>query len=169
MIELTGVVVRRAAPHESAAVLSVLDEAAADLAARGVEQWPPAFRREWIEPALDAGCVWLAEVAEAPVATLTLQWVDPLWSDDDDAGYLHRFAVRRHAAGLGARLLEWVAGAVREVGREWLRLDCVAANSALRAYYEQAGFRHVDDVPLPVSLSSVGRPLMSRYERRAVR
>jgi hypothetical protein len=34
-------------------VLAVLDEAVAWLAARGVAQWPAAFRPEWIEPALD--------------------------------------------------------------------------------------------------------------------
>lgn len=165
------VTVRRAAAHESApvlAVLAVLDEAAADLAERGIAQWPPAFRREWIEPALGDGCVRLAESKGLPVATLTLQWADPLWPGDTAAGFLHRFAVRRSEAGLRRSLSGWVADAVRVAGREWLRLDCVAANPALRAYYERAGFRYVDDVPVPGSAVtwSIGRPLISRYERR---
>lgn len=166
---MTGLLVRRAATADAPAVLAVLDEAAGRLAARGVVQWPPAFRREWIEPALGSGHVWLAEAGGEVVATLTLQWEDPLWVDDGRAGYLHRFAVRRVGAGWGARLLRWSATAVRERGRDRLRLDCGADNPALRAYYERAGFRHVRDVELPpeAALWSSGRPLLSLYERAA--
>lgn len=58
---------------------------------------------------------------------------------------------------------------VRAQGREWLRLDCVSGNAALRAYYERAGFRHVDDVPVPRLKWSIDPLMISRYERRAVR
>lgn len=153
--------VRRARHGDAPAVLAVLDDAAGWLAGRGVVQWPQTFRPEWIEPALRAGEVWLAQVDGDAVATLTLQWVDPLWPDDGRAGYLHRFAVRRTAAGLGSQLLEWVVTAVRERGRDRLRLDCAADNGALRAYYEAAGFRHRGDAEFP---GSAGHALVSRYE-----
>jgi GNAT superfamily N-acetyltransferase len=111
--------------------------------------------------------VWLAERAGEPVGTLTLQWRDPLWPDDGRAGYVHRLAVRRGAAGLGRELLEWAAAAVSEQGRELLRLDCGATNHALRGYYETAGFVHRGDVEIPVGAVkwSSGRPVVSRYER----
>ncbi|WP_219417630.1 GNAT family N-acetyltransferase [Pseudonocardia nigra] len=157
--------VRRAAPHEADAVLAVLDEAARWLAGRGVVQWPDAFRPEWIEPALQAGEVWLAERDGAVVGTLTLQWSDPLWPDDGRAGYVHRFAVRRAAAGLGPRLLAWAEDKVREHGRDRLRLDCVAWNRPLRAYYEAAGFLHRGDVEINAPGSGTDRPRLSRYER----
>ena len=44
--------VRRARPDEASAVLSVLDEIAAGLVARGVRQWPRAFEPAWLEPSL---------------------------------------------------------------------------------------------------------------------
>jgi hypothetical protein len=53
--------------------------------------------------------------------------------------------VRRHAAGLGAAVLGFAADIARGHGREALRLDCVAANTGLRAYYERAGFAYRGD------------------------
>ncbi|WP_433556696.1 GNAT family N-acetyltransferase [Pseudonocardia xinjiangensis] len=159
--------IRRAEPDEGPAVLAVLDDAARWLAARGVEQWPAAFRTEWIEPALGSGEVWLAERAGAAVATVTLQWSDPLWPDDGRAGYLHRFAVRRQVAGLGTELLGWAASATRERGRDRLRLDCSATNASLRAYYENAGFLFCGDVEVPTTALQWGkgrRVMVSLYE-----
>lgn len=136
---------------DAPAVLAVLDDAAAWLRGRRIVQWPAAFRPEWIEPALTEGRVWLASLgaARVPAATLTLDWSDPLWPDDGAAGYLHRFAVRRAAAGVGARLLRWAGAAVAARDRDLLRLDCGAANAGLRGYYERAGFAHRGDVELP--------------------
>jgi GNAT superfamily N-acetyltransferase len=165
------VTVRTARPDEGPAVLSVLDEAASWLADRGVTQWPPAFRPEWIEPGLEEGRLWVAEAGGAAVATFTLLWSDPLWPDDGTAGYLHRFAVRRGHAGIGAMLLDWVDGEVRRHGRDRLRLDCGADNLRLRAYYEAAGFEHHRDVEISegVALWSTGRPVLSLYERSVAR
>jgi hypothetical protein len=57
-------------------------------------------------------------------------------------------AVRRSAAGLGGRLLDWAAAMATTKDRRFLRLDCVASNHRLRRYYEKARFRHRDDVPV---------------------
>jgi len=66
----------------------------------------------------------------------------------DDAGYLHRLAIRRVYAGmeLGRQLLQWAEGKVASAGRDYLRLDCMAENQALRQYYEQAGFTYRGEV-----------------------
>lgn len=162
------VTVRTARPDECPAVLSVLDEAAAWLADRGVTQWPPAFRPEWIEPGLGEGRLWIAESRGAVVATITLHW---RWPDDGAAGYLHRFAVLRGHAGIGVMLLDWVDGEVRRRGRDRLRLDCGAENLRLRGYYEAAGFEHHRDVEIAegAALWPAGRPVLSLYERSVVR
>lgn len=122
-------------------------------------------------PGIAAGETWLAEVDGAPVGTVTLQWSDPLWSDVDDpdaAGYVHRLAVRRSAAGTGRALLDWAAATTLGHGRELLRLDCVAHNAALRAYYERAGFRQCGEVevggPPGQRLAGGPRVLLARYE-----
>ncbi|GAA3244719.1 hypothetical protein GCM10017691_51050 [Pseudonocardia petroleophila] len=170
------VTVRPARPDEGPAVLAVLDDAAAWLAARGVAQWPAAFRPEYVEPSLGSGRMWLAESGDAAVATFALEWTDPLWvdaagEDDGSAGYLHRFAVRRGHAGIGGTLLDWIDGEIRRHGRDRMRLDCDAANTRLRAYYADAGFEHRGDVLIPLEHVrwSSGQPLVSRYERPVVR
>lgn len=165
------VTVRTARPDEGPTVLSVLDEAAAWLAERGITQWPPAFRAEFVEPGLSEGRMWVAEAGGAAVATFALHWADPLWPDDGDAGYLHRFAVRRGHSGIGAVLLDRIDEEVRRRGRDRLRLDCGADNARLRGYYEAAGFEHRGDVEIPetITLWSPGRPLVSLFERSVTR
>src|SRR5690242_7469482 len=92
----------RAGYGQTGEVLAVLDEAAAWLAGRGVEQWPERFERSWVEQSIARGETWLVRSESETVATLTLDWSDPVWADDmRAAGYVHRMAVRRPGTGLG--------------------------------------------------------------------
>lgn len=130
-------------------VLDVLDEAAGRLHARGIEQWPQRFAASWVEEAIAEGHTWLVYVDGVIAGTVTLDWSDPLWEDvDGTAGYLHRMAVRRAAAGVGAHVLAWARSAAVDRGVAALRLDCVRSNDRLRAYYEGNGFLHRGDVPV---------------------
>src|SRR2546423_1211405 len=99
-------------------------------------------------PAIEAGVTWLAVANGEAVGTLVVQWDDPLfWAGyPSDAGYLHRLAVRRHGAGLGSRLLRWAEFHAAGAGKTHLRLDCVASNESLRAYYERAPYKYGCDV-----------------------
>lgn len=161
-----------AAPGQVGDVLAVLDEAAAWLRGRGVGQWPSRFERSWVEGAVQRGETWLAMVGGTVSGTVTLDLSDPVWDGVPRAAalYVHRMAVRRSAAGLGAVILDWAAGAARRQGREALRLDCVASNGRLRAYYEAAGFVHRGDVPVAgppgQRLDEGPVTVVSRYERR---
>ena len=159
-----------ATPGQIDDVLSLLDEAAAWLRARGVSQWPDRFEPSWVDGAISRGETWLVRVDAALSGTVTLDWADPIWSDDGTAAYVHRMAVRRQAAGLGAVILGWAADAARQHGREALRLDCVASNVRLRAYYEAAGFVHHGDVTVAGApgqrLDTGPAVLVSRYELR---
>lgn len=122
-------------------VLRVLDEAAGWLRGRGIEQWPSRFEASWVEGAIGRGETWLVEVAGQVAATVTLDWSDAVWTGiPGNAAYLHRMAVCRRSAGTGAVILTWAADVARQHGRDALRLDCVASNERLRAYYEAAGF-----------------------------
>lgn len=162
---------RRAAAQEIDEVLAVLDEAAAWLGARGVRQWPPRFEREWVEPGVLAGDTWLAVDGGQAVATVTLDRADRLWSDRPaPAAYVHRLAVRRVAAGLGARILDWAAATAAADGLRFLRLDCVASNRRLRDHYEAAGFRHCGDARVTGPPGARAEPgpavTVCRYELR---
>jgi GNAT superfamily N-acetyltransferase len=159
----------RAGPREIRDVLAVLDEAAAWLGEHGVRQWPPRFEREWVEPAVLAGDTWLAVDDRHVLATVTLDRADGLWADRPaPAAYVHRLAVRRAAAGLGARILDWAATTAASEGHRFLRLDCVESNRRLRDYYEAAGFRHRGDAPVTGPPGGRTEPgpavVVSRYE-----
>jgi GNAT superfamily N-acetyltransferase len=72
---------------------------------------------------------------------------------------VHRLAVRRAFAGQGisTALLEWAVDRARTLGKRYVRLDCDADRSRLRAVYERFGFRlH--------SYRQVGSYYVSRYE-----
>jgi hypothetical protein len=128
-------------------VLRVLDDAAAWLWKAGIRQWPQCFHPAWVSPALERGETWLALIDGSPVGTFTVSWHDAAWADQhDNAGYLHRLAVLRSAAGIGLELVDQASDLVLAAGRKYLRLDCVASNLELCNYYEQAGFRYCGDV-----------------------
>jgi ribosomal protein S18 acetylase RimI-like enzyme len=62
---------------------------------------------------------------------------------------------------MGRVLLGWAAREALARGKAYLRLDVMADNPRIRAYYESAGFVHVRDLPdhpWPASL----------YEQRVV-
>ncbi|RFC78300.1 GNAT family N-acetyltransferase [Streptomyces sp. AcE210] len=143
------VVFRRAVSERTDDVLSVLDEAARWLAARGVAQWPSRFEAAWVEEAIGRGETWLVEVGDKVAGTVTLDWADSLWTDAaGTAGYVHRMAVRRWAAGLGTVILGWAVETAGQQGVDALRLDCVQSNGRLRSYYEARNFVHRGDVPV---------------------
>jgi hypothetical protein len=90
------------------------------------------------------------EAMSEPVATLALQAEDTrIWGEQPgDALYLHGCAVCRVAGGqgVGLALLRWAEGGAAAAGRTYLRLDCMAQNPELRAYYVRAGYAHRGDV-----------------------
>lgn len=143
------VLIRPARPGEEDLVLDLLAEAAAWLQGKGIAQWPARFPRGSVEAQIAAGEALL--VGEDPVATLAVAEEDrELWgADAAPAYYLSRLAVARRAggAGLGYRLVGWVAAKAVEHGRRYVRLATARDNPALRRYYERAGFDHVADPP----------------------
>ncbi len=136
----------RAIEADAQALVALYDEAATWLMARGLRQWAPGwYTTATVVGALRAGHeLYLVWRAGAVVGKFALQWDDAaMWGEQPpDAGYIHGLCVRRAAAGmgLGAALLDWAGQRVAANGRRWLRLDCMAANPALRAYYERLGF-----------------------------
>lgn len=138
----------RATEADAETLAALHEEAARWLWERGIRQWRPGeYTATHALAAIREGHeVYLARRAGAPVGTFILQWDDPeMWGErPPDAGYVHGLSVRRAVAGLGlgAALLDWAAQRVAASGRHWLRLDCMAANPALRAYYERRGFTY---------------------------
>ncbi|PZG09983.1 hypothetical protein C1J01_36800 [Nonomuraea aridisoli] len=85
------VVFHRAGADRTEEVLSVLDEAASRLHARGISQWPARFEAAWVEGAISRGETWLVATGGKVAGTVTMDWSDPLWADSNgSAGYVHR-------------------------------------------------------------------------------
>lgn len=155
--------VRRATIEDAPVVSSILIEAAAWLEQGGSRMWKAdELRPDRIAADVSAGLFFVACLDDEPLGTIRFQLSDPLfWPDmpEGESAYVHRLAVRRRAAGQGLStlLLAWAADRARVQGRRFLRLDCEASRTKLRALYERAGFRHHSD-------REVGPYLVARYE-----
>jgi GNAT superfamily N-acetyltransferase len=142
--------VRRCQARDVAEVAALLDEATVWVGERGYAQWPLPYPRDEIEAAITRGEVYVAELDGEIVATVTLLWDDPTyWGERPaDAAYVHKLAVRRACAGqrIGSAIVEWADRTAAAAGRDFLRLDCLGDNPAIRAYYERLGFEHRGDL-----------------------
>ncbi|HEY8673972.1 MAG TPA: GNAT family N-acetyltransferase [Candidatus Dormibacteraeota bacterium] len=132
----------------------ILEAAASIGAAEGRPSWSPgaftgpqSLGMSRLRKDLETKSLHLVWVGDRPVATFSLLESDALYwpASADDALYLHRFAVRRNAAGAGRHAVEWAVKEARRRGREYIRLDCLAENPGIRRYYERFGFAAVDE------------------------
>lgn len=127
-------------------VLAILEDAAEWMVSRGIDQWRPGgFDHCELLQSIERRELHLAHIDGRDVGTVILQWADPLfWPPEghDQAGYVHKLAVRREAAGrgLGRHLIDWAAATSAERGKRFLRLDCQGTNPGLCTYYEKLGF-----------------------------
>ena len=146
---MTAVQMSQACPVHTAQVIDLVTEISAWLARRGIDQWlsPPGPEvRQLFVREIAAGQVYVARLAgnDEMAGLLRFEWHDAdLWPADPDGGaYVHSLGVRPicHGRQIGVAMLLWAAGHVRANGRHCLRLDCVADNWALRAYYQRLGF-----------------------------
>jgi GNAT superfamily N-acetyltransferase len=142
--------VRRAHHEDAETVAALLDEASAWVDDLGFSQWPLPFPRDQIAAAIDRGEVYVVEAEDGEVvATVSMLLDDHYWGErPPDAFYVHKLAVRRDRAGrgIGTAIVEWANAEAAEAGREFLRLDCLTDNPAIRTYYEDLGFQHRGDI-----------------------
>ncbi|MFJ2723023.1 GNAT family N-acetyltransferase [Streptomyces sp. NPDC087437] len=140
---------RLAHDADLAAVVRLRDDAARWMLAQGVTgQWRPGelggdhFRR-----VMQSGELWLAEAADRVVGAWELWWEDEdAWGPQPPtAGYVHRLMVDHGSVppGTGRELLRVAERRVAEAGRPLVRLDCLAGNARLNAYYLNAGYQEV--------------------------
>ncbi|MFD7766268.1 GNAT family N-acetyltransferase [Streptomyces sp. NPDC059787] len=140
---------RLAEEADLAALVRLRDDAARWMRAQGITgQWRPGqLDEDHFRGVMVSGEVWLAE-ADGRVAGAWELW----WEDEDAwgpqspvAGYVHRLMVDRGNArpGTGRFLLRAAERRIAAAGRAFVRLDCLAGNARLNAYYLDAGYRVV--------------------------
>ncbi|MEU1202936.1 GNAT family N-acetyltransferase [Streptomyces sp. NPDC005813] len=132
-----------------ATLVRLRDDAARWMLAQGiVGQWQPGqLDEDHFRKIMVSGEVWLAEADGRVVGAWELWWEDEdAWGPQPPvAGYVHRLMVDRSStqAGTGRLLLRAAERRVAAAGRAFVRLDCLAGNTRLNAYYLNAGYRVV--------------------------
>jgi GNAT superfamily N-acetyltransferase len=150
-----------AKPEDLETVLGILDEAAAWIIEQKLPSvWKPGeFSREAFLEQISRAEVHVGLVDGNAAGTITLQWSDLVfWGEQQpDSGYVHKLAVRPAYAGqrIGLEMLKWAEAAAREVGKRFLRLNCMAADRKIRDYYERAGFLYKGDVVRPKAVAAL--------------
>jgi GNAT superfamily N-acetyltransferase len=147
---MAEIVIERATLVETDLLIEIHEEASRWLLARGIRQWKTdTFPRDRLSIRIERGEVYVVRLEAEPVGMAILQEADEdTWgARSDDALYLHGLRVLRAYAGrgIGRAILRWAEEQVMSRGRIYLRLDCLAENVKLRAYYENAGFRCVGE------------------------
>jgi GNAT superfamily N-acetyltransferase len=150
-----------AKPEDLETVLGILDDAAAWIIGQKLPSvWKPGeFSREAFLEQISRAEVHVGLVDGNAAGTITLQWRDLVfWGEQQpDSGYVHKLAVRPAYAGqrIGLEMLKWAEAAAREVGKRFLRLNCLAADRKIRDYYERAGFLYKGDVVRPRAVAAL--------------
>lgn len=129
------------------AVYGILHENAIWILSKGIIQWPldwlESIRPE-IKAAIESELFYAVEVDNTLAAVIEIRSTpEDLWNNNqDEALYIHKLAIQRKYAdrGLGRNILDLIKLKARQKNIEFLRLDCVAHNDKLRAYYESCGF-----------------------------
>ncbi|WP_379126957.1 GNAT family N-acetyltransferase [Paenibacillus sp. sgz500958] len=148
-------------------ILTLLQEAARWMESNGIKQWTPGqFNENDIAGYFKEREVYLAIQDEQLVGMFTLQFSDlQYWGqrNDESYAYLHRLSVAgsHRGSGLGRHMLEYAADLAIEKGCKGLRLDTVAHNVKLNAYYQSLGFHFMGTHDMG------GGRLVSLYEKFA--
>lgn len=153
--------------------IDLLEEVADWLFSRGITQWKLGNFRlstDFYAASIELEEVQLAFIGDELVGTLRLLLREPIvWPDvaDDDGVYVYNLAVRRRWADqhLGRRMLTWAEERATALGRQYVRLDCLADNDVLRRYYDQAGFVERGEIEAHFP-DPVGTLQLRRYEKR---
>lgn len=158
-----AITARLAETAEFDLVISILDEAARWLIARGIRQWespPSAEFLAFMQKQFAEGEVYLIfpEGSEQAIGTFRLRWSGgPGRTQEANAGYLYSFALRPNytGKGIGVAVIDWIGRQLAGLGRNTLRADCISGNQRLRNWYERLGFEPrgvVTDGPYQLAL-----------------
>jgi protein-tyrosine phosphatase len=149
-VSVDEIVIERATLAQTDLLYDMHEDVARWLWSRGIHQWEPGeLQRERLIWRIVRGEAYLALLDGEPAGMVIVQDSDEItWGvRPDDALYLHALCARRQFSGrgVGRAILRWAEDQVSVRGRMYLRLDCMAENTKLRAYYEDAGLRHVGE------------------------
>lgn len=148
-----------AKPEEAPAIMELYRITADWLKSKGSTQWADllvGIDRHNTAAAIERGEVVLFKQGNDPAAVVILMlaaspWDLNLWGDNpsnEKAVFLHRMCIHRSfgGTGLGAQVIRWVdSGISYPPNKDYIRLDCIANNPILNAFYRDAGYTRVGE------------------------
>lgn len=155
--------VRQATLNDLSTVSSILSEAALWLEQQNIALWEKKETSpESICQDVELGLFYIAFYRDVAAGVVKFQTEDLVfWPDipQEGSAFIHRLAVRRSFAGgsVSTALMQWAVKQSRDLGKQFLRLDCAADRLRLRMVYENFGFQHHGD-------RQVGPYFVARYE-----
>jgi ribosomal protein S18 acetylase RimI-like enzyme len=124
--------------------MGLRDDLARWLLSKGIDQWRPGeIPLERLARWVDRGTVRVLPEDGRLIAAVAVLDEDPVWPEDQiAAGYIHLLMVARSHAGrgLGASVLAAAERTIVDSSRTWARLDAVATNTRLIAWYLDRGY-----------------------------
>jgi ribosomal protein S18 acetylase RimI-like enzyme len=141
------------ATHEDTAeVTQLLVRTAQWLQSRGSTQWNGLLRGEDslnTPEAINRGDVYVFRQGNILMGMVMLlqhpnAWDKELWGEEghESSLYMHRLAINREYAGqeVGRLMMQWAESGVAFPGKDRIRLDCIANNPVLNAFYQGLGY-----------------------------
>lgn len=117
-----------------------------------IDQWNRAhylahYNLTYFERAAQRGQLWGLLDGEKLLAGAVLLTEDERWQGyaSVPAWYVHNLAADPQAPGAGAAFLRAAEQKARELGKQFLRLDCKAGAEKINRYYQQKGFHSVGE------------------------
>lgn len=145
--------------QDSGSVMNLLVDTARWFNENGSTQWSGLLEgidTHHTKEAIKRGDVFVCKDGEVISGMVMLlqrpsEWDAKLWERHnknlEQSIYLHRLAVHRNYANqqLGAAILKWCLDNVQFEGKTNIRLDCMANNEFLNAFYKKEGFTYIGE------------------------
>lgn len=143
--------IRKATLSDIDHIMSIIDNAAIWMHENGIKnQWKPGnvFEdKSHYLSCINNGHFYVALIDRKIAGTFLIKWSDKeLWGENDTcAGYIHHFAIDRAFTGIGFGdyLLNYIEQTIKSNNKNYVRLDCIAANLKLNEYYLNRGYKFI--------------------------
>lgn len=146
------------------AILIMLKNASITLHQKGIDQWgywqkPPQEKINWLKQGIASNEFFFVHVNQLHIGMFRLLFEDELyWGKQvETAGYIHSLVIKPNFKGnqFGSEIIKIIEQQLIDKNIKRMRLDCVAYNKGLCAYYEELGFKKVGEVQMPHSLNNL--------------
>ncbi len=137
---------RQAREEEIPAVFDLIMGRVAWMDRVGIHQWNDTkyderYPMDYYEQRRRQGELFVLERAGELLCVGALFHTDERWPEQAEAYYLHHFASRVDAAGVGSIFLQEAESYTKQQGKTYLRLDSAVGNRTLENYYTSRGYR----------------------------